>query len=99
MIKTIAIPARLQKENLTAAEMEELAAFGDKALTAEELAENEAKEAEAAAREPIEDIKMSIAALEAQQTPELMRKAILGKDAGALAAIEDEIELLKAGLV
>lgn len=46
MIKTIAIPARLQKENLTAEEQAELAAFGHQEMTADEVSARQAEEAE-----------------------------------------------------
>lgn len=53
MIKTIAIPARLQKQNLTAEEQTELAAFGHQPMTADEISARQTEEAANAISLPI----------------------------------------------
>lgn len=45
MMKTLAIPARLQKENLTDAEKAELATFGDQPMSPAEIAARQKEEA------------------------------------------------------
>ena len=62
MKKTIATPVRLQRpaKELTKAEKDELKNYGDKDLTAEEIAAREAEEAAALAAKPMNDWKAEI---------------------------------------
>lgn len=63
MIKTFAIPERLNKpeDELTEAEKTELATFGDQPMTAEEIAEREAEIAANVAAAPLVDWQYKIA--------------------------------------
>lgn len=76
MKKTIAIPAYLLKENLTAEEQAELSQYGDQPMTTAEISDRQAEESAHAAAQPRLDILSQIAKLEAQQTPRRMREAL-----------------------
>ena len=96
MIKTIAIPARLQRPDLTDAEKAELATFGNQPMTYDEIAAITAQQAADAAAAPRRALLAQIAALEAQQTPRRMREAL--KDGTFIDSLDAQIATLRGKL-
>lgn len=86
---------RRAHEALVSANNEELLKYGDQPMTEEEIAERQAEEKSYTDEQPRLNILAEIAKIEALQTPRRLRAAALGRDAGYLSDLENQIEKLR----